>query len=123
MKRVLVVDDSEIVLGMARDVLEKSGFEVVTALDARDADNFIFCKDKPDIIIMDVMLPVLDGDKKTRILKDNVTTRDIPILLLSSKPEEDLHYLVTESGANGFIRKPFVGSQLVAKIEDALAGL
>jgi DNA-binding response OmpR family regulator len=123
MKRILVVDDSETVLEMARDALEKGGFDVVTASDARKADIYICSSEKPDIIILDVMLPMLDGDKKARMLKNNESTREIPVLLLSSKPEGELRRLVAESGADGFIRKPFASSQLVARIEDALAGV
>jgi DNA-binding response OmpR family regulator len=119
-KRVLVVDDSEIVLEMARDALEKGGFEVVTALNAREADKYIFCQEKPDVIVLDVMLPMLDGDKKAKLLKDNKLTRDIPILLLSSKPEEELRWRVQESGADGFVRKPFGHGELVEKIEETL---
>jgi len=122
MVRVLVVDDSEIVLDMARDVLEKRGFEVVTALNAKVADSFIYGGEKPDVIVMDVMLPVLDGDKKTRMLKDDASTSGIPVLLLSSKPEDDLIILVKESGADGYIRKPFAPGHLVGKIEAVIAG-
>lgn len=119
-QRILVVDDSEIALGMAREALEAGGFEVVTALDAKAADKYIFCDDQPDLIILDVMLPMLDGDKKAKMLKKNELTRHIPILLLSSKPEEELRWLVSESGADGFIRKPFGSRLFVAMVENAL---
>jgi DNA-binding response OmpR family regulator len=119
-KRVLVVDDSEIVLEMATDALQEAGFEVVTALNAKDANPLIFSPQRPDLIILDVMLPMLDGDKKARMLKDNKDTRDIPILLLSSKSENDLRFLVQESGADGFIRKPFVNDKLVAMVSDTI---
>lgn len=119
-KRILVVDDSEIVLDMARDALEEGGFEVVTAVNAKEADKYIFCPDKPDLIILDVMLPILDGDKKAKQLKENEVTRGIPILLLSSKQEDELRWRVQESGADGFIRKPFGHRQLVAKVEETL---
>lgn len=119
-KRILVVDDSEIVLAMAREALEEGGFDVVTALSAKEADFYIFREDRPGLIIMDVMLPVLDGDKKTKMLKDNENTRNIPILLLSSKPEIELRHLVKESGADGFIRKPFGHRQLVEKVQEAM---
>lgn len=122
-KKILVVDDSEIVLAMAREALEEGGFEVVTALSAMEADGCIFGQMKPDLIILDVMLPVLDGDKKAKMLKDNERTRSIPILLLSSKPDEELRCLVKESGADGFIRKPFVNRQIVMKVEDTLRGI
>lgn len=116
-KRILVVDDSEIVLDMARQALEEGGFEVVTAASAMDANEYIFCENKPALIIMDVMLPMLDGDKKAKMLKENELTREIPILLLSSKPENELRWLVQESGADGFLRKPFTKGLMVAKVE------
>jgi len=122
-QRILVVDDSEIVLEMAREALEGAGFEVATALNAKDADAYIFCPKQPSLIIMDVMMPVLDGDKKAKMLKANEQSRNIPILLLSSKPESELRWLVKESGADGFIRKPFAHRQLVEKVEAALPGV
>ena len=121
-KKVLVVDDSGIALTMAREALEEGGFEVVTALGAKEADTHLFATQQPDLVILDVMMPGLDGDKKARMLKDNELTRHIPILLLSSKPEEEMRWLVSESGADGFIRKPFGSRQFVAKVEEALRG-
>lgn len=119
-KKILVVDDSEIVLEMACQALEGGGFEVVTALSAKEADKYIFGEEKPDLIVLDVMLPVLDGDKKAKLLKENELTKNIPILLLSSKPDDELRSLVKESGADGFIRKPFANRQMVMKIEDTI---
>ncbi len=119
-KRILVVDDSEIVLDMARQALEEEDFEVVTATSAMEANEYIFCENKPALIIMDVMLPMLDGDKKAKMLKENELTREIPILLLSSKPENELRWLVQESGADGFLRKPFTKRLMVAKVEDTI---
>lgn len=119
-RRVLVVDDSETVLAVAREALEEGGFEVVAALDAHEADQYIFCQDKPDLIVMDIMLPGLEGDKKAKNLKANELTRNIPILLLSSKPEEHVRRLVKESGADGYIRKPFSDRDLVVKIKETL---
>lgn len=116
-KRVLVVDDSEIVLAMASEALVARGYEVSTALTASAADRVIFSDERPDIIIMDVMMPILNGDKKTRMLKDEVSTRDIPVLLLSSKPESELERLAAESGADGYIRKPFTFRELTESVE------
>lgn len=116
-KKVLVVDDSEIVLEKAREALDAKGYEVVTASSAQDADRFIYSAKMPDVIIMDVMMPTMEGDRKTRILKEDVSTRNIPVLLLSSKSENELGQLVSESGADGFIRKPFTFREMVEKIE------
>jgi DNA-binding response OmpR family regulator len=119
-KRILVVDDSDIVLEMAREALEAGGFEVVTAMSAMEANEYIFCDNKPALIIMDVMLPMLDGDKKTKLLKENELTKNIPILLLSSKPENELRWLVKESGADGFLRKPFTQDLMIAKVVETI---
>jgi len=120
-KRVLVVDDSEIVLEMASEALVAKGYEVFTALSARDADRFIYCDNKPDIIIIDVMMPALDGDKKTKMLKSDSATSNIPVLLLSSKSEQELVQLVKESGADGYIRKPFTFREMIERIEAVTA--
>lgn len=119
-KRVLVVDDSEIVIEKASEALSAKGYEVLTALSAHSADRFIYSDKRPDIIIMDVMMPMLDGDKKTRMLKDDATVCDIPVLLLSSKTESELVKLAAESGADGFIRKPFTFREMIEKIESVI---
>lgn len=116
-KRILVVDDSEIVLEKASEALIAKGYEVLTALNAQSADSFIYSDKRPDVIIMDVMMPMLDGDKKTRMLKDDATVCDIPVLLLSSKAENELVKLAAESGADGFLRKPFTFREMIEKIE------
>jgi len=119
-RRVLFVDDSEIVLEKAREALTEGGYDVVTAVSAAAADMHIHADNRPDIIILDVMMPMLDGDKKAKMLKEDSLTREIPILLLSSKPEDELARLARESGADGFIRKPFTPGEMIKKIEATL---
>ncbi len=119
-KRILIVDDSELVLVMARDPLEAAGYEVVTASSGIEANSFIFSSRKPDLIILDVMLPMLDGNKKAKLLREKDFSKEIPILLLSSKGEEELRYMVSESGANGFIRKPFTSEGIVARVREII---
>jgi len=119
-KRVLVVDDSEIVLAKATEALAAGGYEVSTATGAAAADSYIYGVNRPDIIIMDVMMPMMDGDKKAQLLKADSLAADIPILLLSSKAEEELVRLATEAGAQGYIRKPFTYRELLGKIEATL---
>jgi CheY-like chemotaxis protein len=116
-KHVLVVDDSDIVLAKASEALSAKGDEVYTALSAAAADRYIYGDPRPDLIIMDVMMPLLDGDQKVRILKADRATRDIPILLMSSKAEEELARLTSLSGADGYIRKPFTFRDLIAMVE------
>jgi len=119
-RKVLVVDDSEIVLGKAREALVAGGYDVNTALSALEADSYLYGADRPDLVIMDVMMPQLDGDKKAKLLKLDDKTKDIPILLLSSKSEDELVSLAREACCDGFIRKPFSSDQLVAKVAETL---
>jgi DNA-binding response OmpR family regulator len=122
-QRILIVDDSEVVLSMASDALEEAGFETTTATTGLEANRHIFSSRRPDLIILDVMMPMLDGDKKARLLKENALCCDIPILLLSSKNDEELRRLTCESGANGYIRKPFTSKVLVSSVRSFLPAL
>jgi two-component system, OmpR family, alkaline phosphatase synthesis response regulator PhoP len=115
-KKILIVDDSDLVLAMSRDALEEAGFEVFTSTNGIEANSFIFSPNRPDLIILDVMLPMLDGNKKAKLLKEKDFSKDIPIVLLSSKSEDELQRLVAEAGVDGYIRKPFTNSTFVASV-------
>jgi len=119
-QRILIVDDSELVLVMARDALEEAGYEVFTATNGIEANSYIFSVDKPDLIILDVMLPMLDGNKKAKLLREKEFSREIPIVLLSSKSEDELRRLTADAGADGFIRKPFTSDGLVERVREYL---
>jgi two-component system alkaline phosphatase synthesis response regulator PhoP len=119
-QKILIVDDSELVLAMARDALEEAGYEVFTATNGIEANSYIFSKNKPDLIILDVMLPMLDGNKKAKLLREKEFSRQIPILLISSKSEDELKRLTMEAGVNGYIRKPFTNAGIVASVREFL---
>ena len=120
-EKILIIDDSELVLAMAKDALDQAGYQVLTATNGIEANRFIFSKDRPDLIIMDIMMPMLDGNKKAKLLKENEVSRDIPILLLSSKSEAEMRELVDEAKANGYILKPFTPAQIVQAVRGVLA--
>lgn len=115
-RRILVVDDSELVTAMASAWLDKEGYEVSVAGSAAEADRIIFSEARPHLVILDVMLPVMDGDRKAKQLKSREETRALPILLLSSKPEEELKRLVREAGCDGYVRKPFTRDILATAV-------
>jgi DNA-binding response OmpR family regulator len=119
-QKILIVDDSELVLAMARDAFEEAGYEVFTATNGIEANSFIFSKNKPDLIILDVMLPMLDGNKKAKLLREKEFSRGIPILLLSSKSDDELRRLTMDAGADGYIRKPFTNTGIVASVKEYL---
>jgi two-component system, OmpR family, alkaline phosphatase synthesis response regulator PhoP len=119
-RKILIVDDSEVVLTVARVALEEEGYEVFTASDGIKANNYLFSREKLDLVIMDVMLPMLDGDKKVKLLKDKEMYSHTPFLLISSKSAEQLKQLTVETGANGYLQKPFSKAELVACVQSLL---
>jgi DNA-binding response OmpR family regulator len=120
-KKILVIDDSELVLAMASDALKSAGYEVFTATNGIEANSFIFSTtSRPDLIIMDIMMPLLDGNKKAKILKEKDFSKDIPIMFISSKSEAELEKLVEEAGADGYICKPFTNQGIVNSVRQVL---
>jgi DNA-binding response OmpR family regulator len=120
-KTILIIDDSELVLAMAKDALEDGGYLVQTATNGIEANRYIFSRNSPSLIIMDIMMPMLDGNKKAKILKENEMSKDIPILLLSSKSEAEMLKLTEEAGADGYILKPFTAIEMISKVRKCLA--
>lgn len=119
-KRCLIIDDSPLVLAMAGDALTSAGYDVVTADFGMEANKYIYGDPPPDIILIDVMMPMLSGDQKVRLLKQRESSRTIPVLLISSKSDSELQALVASSGADGYLRKPFDATTLVRSVRLAL---
>ena len=120
-KTILIIDDSELVLAMAKDALQDAGYLVQTATNGIEANRYIFSKNRPNLIIMDIMMPMLDGNEKAKILKENEISKDIPILLLSSKSDEEMRKLTEEACADGYILKPFSPIEICSKVRKCLA--
>ena len=116
MKHVLVIDDDPVVLAMAQDFLEEAGYRVSTAKDAIYSNDVIYGCDPPHLILMDVMMPLMSGDKKVRALKRRDRSSGIPVLLISGKEESELQRLAAEVGADGYLTKPFNAAKLLAKV-------
>ncbi len=120
-RKILIIDDSELVLAMAGDALKGAGYEVFTATNGIEANSYIFSTtNRPDLIILDIMMPLLDGNKKAKILKEKDFSREIPIMFISSKSEDELEKLVVESGADGYVCKPFSSQTIVNAVRKLL---
>jgi len=113
---ILVVDDEPKVARLARDYLEKNGFRVQTAGDGQTA-LAIARSEKPDLVILDLMLPVLDGREVCRILRRE---SDVPIIMLTALSEEIDQVTGLEIGADDYITKPFSVRALVARVRALL---
>lgn len=119
--KILVIDDSPLVLAMASDALSAAGFDVFTATNGIEANSYIFSSNnRPDLIILDIMMPLLDGNKKAKLLKEKDFSKDIPILFISSKSETELAAMAAESGADGYICKPFTPASIVYSVRKVL---
>lgn len=116
MKRILIIDDDLVSLAMTGDMLREADYEVETADSALAANEHIYGPTQPDVILMDVMMPFLDGDKKVELLRKREASKNIPVILISAKPEGELEMIARNSGADGFLTKPLDRSDLVAMI-------
>lgn len=116
MKHILVIDDDPVVLAMAQDWLEDAGYRVSVAKDAIYSNDVIYGNDPPELILMDVMMPLMSGDKKVRALKRRDRSSAIPVLLISGKEENELQRLASEVGADGYLAKPFNAAKLVEMV-------
>jgi len=121
MHRILVVDDELNILELIRYNLEKDGYTVLTASDGNDALEMAR-REKPDLILLDVMLPGVDGLSTCRLLRQNEETRKIPIIMISARGEELDKVLGLEIGADDYVTKPFSNRELLARIKARLRG-
>jgi DNA-binding response OmpR family regulator len=116
MKTILIVDDEQKIVQLARDYLEHAGFAVLTAYDGPTALQAAR-SGKPDLIVLDLGLPQLDGLDVTRsIRKDS----DVPIIMLTARSEESDKLIGLELGADDYITKPFSPKELVARVRTVL---
>jgi CheY-like chemotaxis protein len=105
-RRVLIVDDSEIVAKLLQEELEAKGFEIQYAPDAEKATSIILKRQtRPDLILLDINMPKVDGGQFCRFVKKNEMFRSIKVLFCSGEEKEKVQRLVQECGADGFISK------------------
>jgi DNA-binding response OmpR family regulator len=116
---VLLVEDEDQLRRVMKDLLERQGY---TVAEARDGGQALDQVDRvaPDVIILDLNLPGLDGFSVLSQLRSRPTTRDIPVVVLTAKGDEDNEVRVFELGAADFITKPFRARALSARLEAVL---
>ena len=115
-KTILVADDEERLISLVKAYLEQGGFRVVTAKNGREA-LFVARQEKPDLILLDVMMPEMDGHEFMRVYQRE---SDTPIILLTAKIAEDDKILGLELGADDYISKPFSPRELMARVRARL---
>ena len=115
-KKILVVDDKKELRNLLREYLSQEGFEVVTASDGKEA-LFVARQEKPDLIILDLMMPEMGGYEFMHIFNREAS---IPIIILTAKLEENEKVLGLELGADDYVTKPFSMRELTARVRAVL---
>ena len=119
MKRILVVDDEIGALTLIGIMLDRGGFEVLKARDANQAIGTLD-KDTPDLIILDVMMPGIDGIELCKMIRERQSTTVTPILILSARGDAESVMRGMDAGATDYLPKPILHHDLVAKVRNML---
>lgn len=117
--RILAVDDEEDILTLLEYNLKKAGFEFYSAKDGPEAIE-LAKKIKPDLIILDIMLPTMEGTEVCKLIKNDETISYIPVIMLTAKGEEIDRIIGFELGADDYITKPFSPRELILRIRAVL---
>ncbi len=117
--RIVVIDDDLDVLLLCRVNLEMEGFEVHLATGGAEGIELIAACD-PDAVVLDVMMPNIDGFEVLRAIRAEPTTRNLPVVILSVRASDADHTQGHDSGADAYISKPFVPSELVLALNKAV---
>ena len=118
-EKILIVEDEKDIVKMLEYNLKKEGFQVVSSRDGEEALD-LAVRENPDLVILDLMLPGLDGLEVCKILKKESKTSHIPIIMLTAKSQESDKVIGLELGADDYITKPFSPRELVARIKAVL---
>jgi CheY-like chemotaxis protein len=119
-KKILLVDDSKTTLLMERAILEKrTNYQCVTAADGLEAVSKA-TEERPDLVLMDVVMPRMNGFEACKKMRQQPATREIPIVLLTTRGEESYMEAGFQSGCNDYLTKPVNGDELIKLLESYL---
>ncbi len=116
-KKIIVCDDDEGILDMLTFVLEDSGYNVIAEPNSLNVLQLVK-KERPDLLMVDLWMPVLSGDQVVKRLKAEDSTRNIPVIVISAST--DGKKIAYEAGADRYIAKPFDIDQLIDKVQEAI---
>jgi len=121
MPKILIVDDEPSIRFLVASSLEDEGYDIIEATDGLQAYDIVQ-REKPDLIVLDVMMPGLTGYELCSRLKQNVSTSDILILMLTAKGQERDRLQSRQAGADYYLRKPFSPLELIEVVESLIKG-
>jgi len=119
MKKVLVVDDEADIVELVSYNLKKEGYQVLSAYDGEEALS-LARQENPDLVILDLMLPKIDGFRVCRVLKKEEPTAKTPIIMLTAKTREEDRVAGLDLGADDYVTKPFSPRELLARVKAVL---
>lgn len=123
-RKILAVDDEKHIVRLVQVNLERQGYEVVTANDGKEALEKVE-EERPDLVVLDVMMPYMDGFEVLQNMRRNPSTRDIPVIMLTAKAQDADVFKGWQSGVDCYLTKPFNPMELlsfVKRIFDAMDG-
>ncbi len=120
-KRILIVEDQEDNRAILRDLLSQAGYDLIEAADGGEGVELAL-KERPDLILMDIQLPVIDGYEATRQIKGNAELKSIPIIAVTSYALSGDEAKARAAGCDGYVTKPFSPRQLLAKVREYMPG-
>jgi len=118
-QRILVVDDDREIVRLVRTYLEQSHFEVLTAYDGETALH-ILRRERPDLLLLDLMLPGRDGLEVTRVMRSDASLAAMPIIMLTARVDDHDKIVGLEVGADDYVAKPFNPHEVVARVRAVL---
>jgi twitching motility two-component system response regulator PilH len=116
---ILIADDSRTILFTLKKLLEQDGYTTLVAQDGMEAIQ-VAKSHLPDLILMDVIMPGINGFRATRVLNNDPLTADIPIIMMSADEQAMQEYWINKVGAKDFLNKPFKRVELFGKVEKFL---
>jgi DNA-binding response OmpR family regulator len=117
---ILVVEDDEHIAKVLTFMLERQGYRVTHAADGRVASNHVATASAPDLVLLDVMLPYVDGFEIVRLIRERSDWAQVPVLMLTAKNTESDTVRALDAGADDFIVKPFQPNELLARVRRVL---
>ena len=120
MTRVLVVEDEIHIQRLIKLILEKQGYQVEIAGSGEDALQYLKSGDRPDLILLDILMPGIDGLQVLRTVKASAEYQDIPVIMLTALAQETVVLKGIELGAQDYLRKPFHPQELVKRVSKQL---
>jgi two-component system cell cycle response regulator DivK len=118
-KRILIVEDQEDNRMILRDLLSQAGYDLIEAVNGADGVA-VALSERPDLILMDIQLPVMDGYEATRRIKSNAEFKSVPIIAVTSYALSGDEAKARTAGCDAYVAKPFSPRQLLAKVREYL---